>query len=259
MVDVFGLTAQQFETFLLVFIRVSAMLFVFPVFSAPQIPRMVRFGLSGLIAFMIYRTVPAIAPVTNISDLIMGVVSQLALGMIVGFVASLTFAGIQFAGEIIDLQIGFAVANVISPTTQQQVTIIGEFELALATLLFLVTDAHHLLIQGIAGSFNLVPLPFINLDPSVAANTAIFLSQAFTIVFKIAAPVAVALFLTNVGLGFMARVAPQMNVFVVGFPIQIGVGLVMLAISIPLLGTVGPQLFSDVAHQMDAVMRGMRI
>jgi flagellar biosynthetic protein FliR len=259
LVDVFGLTAQQFETFLLVFTRVSAMLFVFPIFSAPQIPRMVRFGLSALIAFMIYRTIPAVAPIANIYDLIVGVLSQLALGMIVGFVAQLTFAGIQFAGEVIDLQIGFAVANVISPTTQQQITVIGEFELALATLIFLIADAHHLLLQGVAGSFNLVPLPFINLDPSVAGNVAIFMSQAFTIVFKIAAPVAVALFLTNIGLAFMARVAPQMNVLVVGFPIQIGIGLIMLALSIPLLATVGPQLFNDVARQMDTVMRGMRV
>lgn len=258
MVDVFGLTAQQFETFLLVFTRVSAMLFVFPIFSAPQIPRMVRLGLGALIAFLIFRTVPVVSPVGTIYDLIAGVVSQLVLGMIVGFIASLTFAGIQFAGEIIDLQIGFAVANVISPTTQEQVTIIGEFQLTLATLVFLLTDAHHVLLQGIAGSFNLVPLPFITLDPSVASNAAIFLSQAFTIVFKIAAPVAVALFITNIALAFMARVAPQMNVMVVGLPIQIGVGLIMLGISIPLLGTVGPQLFSDVAHQMDAIMRGMR-
>lgn len=257
MVDVFGLTAQQFETFLLVFVRVSGMLFVFPVFSAPQIPVLLRLGLSTLLSFMIYRTIPAVSGITGIYDLAAGVLSQLVLGMVVGFVASLVFIGIQFAGELIDLQIGFAVANVINPTTQQQVTIIGEFQLALATLLFLVTDSHYFLLQGIAGSFHLAPLPFITLDPTVAGNIVGFLGQAFLIVFRIAAPVAVALFLTNVGLAFMARVAPQMNVFVVGFPIQIGVGLVMLAISVPLLGTVGPVLFQGVTQQMDAVIRGM--
>jgi flagellar biosynthetic protein FliR len=84
-----------------------------------------------------------------------------------------------------------------------------------------------------------------------------FFTDALMIVFKIAAPVAVALFVTNVALGLMARVAPQMNVFVVGLPLQIGIGLIMLAVSLPLLGYVLPQLFSDVPHQLDAVLRGL--
>ncbi|HEV7180457.1 MAG TPA: flagellar biosynthetic protein FliR [Candidatus Baltobacteraceae bacterium] len=257
MVDVFGLTGAQFETFLLVFVRVSAMLFVFPVFSAPQVPLMVRFGLSGLISFMIFRVIPAVPISHGLYYLLLGVAAQIVLGMIVGFVAQLVFIGIQFAGELIDLQIGFAVANVINPTTQQQVTIIGEFELAIATLVFLATDSHHFLLQGIAGSFSVVPLPYIKLDPGVAGNIVLFLTQSFLIVFKIAAPITVALFLTNVALAFAARVAPQMNVFVIGLPLQIGVGLIMMAISLPLLGTVAPQLFENIAHQMNVVMQGL--
>lgn len=258
MVDVFGLTGAQFETFLLVFVRVSAMLFTFPVFSAPQIPILARLGLSGLLSFMLYRLVPVVHVAPGLYELALGVISQVVLGMIVGFVASLVFTGIQFAGELIDLQIGFAVANVLNPTTQQQVTIIGEFELAIATLVFLATNSHFFLLQGIAGSFNLVPLPFINLDPGVAGNVVLFTSQAFFVVFKIAAPISVALFLTNVALAFAARVAPQMNVFVVGLPLQIGVGLILMGISIPLLGSVGPQLFQNIAQQMDTIMRGLR-
>ncbi len=102
-------------------------------------------------------------------------------------------------------------------------------------------------------------MPFINLDPSVAGNVVIFFTQAFLIVFRIAAPVVTALFLTNVALAFMARVAPQMNVFVVGLPIQVGVGLIMMAISLPLIATVGPELFQTIARNMDTVMRGLRV
>ncbi len=258
MVDVFGLTGSQFETFLLVFVRVTAMLFVFPIFAAPQVPILARMGFSALLSFMLFRVIPAVPASPDLYGLALGVVCQVVLGVIVGFVAQLVFVGIQFAGELIDLQIGFAVANVINPTTQQQVTIIGEFELAIATLVFLATDAHHLLLQGIAGSFNLVPLPYINLDPAVMGNIVAFVTQAFLIVFKIAAPITLALFLTNVALAFAARVAPQMNVFVIGLPLQIGVGLIMMSIAIPLIGTVGPQLFANIAQQMDTVMRGLR-
>lgn len=257
MVDFFGLSGAQFETFLLVFLRVTSMLYVFPVFSAPQIPMQVRFGFGVLLSYMLYRIVPPVHMSYGVYDLVLAGASQVVLGMIVGFVASLVFTGIQFAGELIDLQIGFAIANVINPQTQQNVTIIGEFQLALATLIFLATDSHYFLIQGIAGSFNLVPLPYITLDPSLAGNVTLFFTQSFLIVFRIAAPVISALFLTNIALAFMARVAPQMNVFVIGLPLQIGVGLIMLAISLPLMATVGPELFQTVAQQMDAVMRSM--
>lgn len=259
MLDVFGFSQAQFETLLLVFVRTSAMLFVFPVFSASQIPIMVRIGLAGLISFVLFRALPLAAPVPDIGALVAAVVSQVVLGLIVGFVAYLVFMGVQFAGEIVDIQIGFAVANIISPQTQQQVTVIGELELTLATLVFLISNSHLLMLQGIGGSFHLVPLPYINLDPSVAGNVVAFLERAFLIVFQIAAPAAVSLFIVNIALGLMARVAPQMNVFVVGFPLQIGVGLLMLAISVPLLVAVAPNLFNDTAHHMDAVMRGMAV
>lgn len=259
MLDVFGLTQGQFETLLLIFVRISVMLFVFPVFSAPQIPLMVRIGLAGLISFILYRATPMTVPLHDMGALVAAIVSQVVVGLIVGFVAYLVFMGIQFAGEILDIQIGFAVANIISPQTQQQVTVIGELELTLATLVFLISNSHLLMLQGIGGSFHLLPLPYINLDPSVAGNVVLFLEQSFLVVFQIAAPAAVALFVVNVALGLMARVAPQMNVFVVGFPLQIGIGLLMLAISVPLLAAVAPQLFDQSAQHMDAVMRGMAV
>ena len=258
MLDIFGISSAQFEMFLLVFTRVSTMLFVFPIFSAPQIPIQTRFGLGALLSFLLFRNLPQLAPFSSLLGLLIAILAQIALGAIVGYIASLVFAGIQFAGELIDLEIGYAIANVISPTTQQQITIIGEFELALATLVFLATNSHLLLIAGIAGSFTLVPLPYIHIEPSLAASVVGILSQAFDIVFKIAAPAAIALFITNIALALMARVAPQMNVFVVGFPIQVCVGLITLAASLPLLGSVGPELFNNLARQMDTVMRSMR-
>jgi flagellar biosynthesis protein FliR len=254
----FGFTPQQFEEFLLIFLRITSMLVLFPVFSSAQIPHQVRLGLGALIAFIIFRVIPAPHLTGGAFELIVGASAQVLLGVIVGFVASLVFTGIQFAGELIDLQVGFAIANVLNPQTQQNITIIGEFQLALATLIFLTTNSHYFFIEGIAGSFNLVPLPYINLDPSVAGNLALFFAQSFLIVFKISAPVVVALFLTNVALALMARVAPQMNVFVIGLPIQVAVGFTMMIIALPLLATVGPEVFQGVSGQMDAVMRGLK-
>lgn len=254
----FGLTSDQFETFFLIFLRVTSMLFLFPIFSSAQIPHQVRLGLGAVLAFLVYRVIPVPHLTGGAFELIVGAAAQVLLGVIVGFVASLVFVGIQFAGELIDLQVGFAIANVLNPQTQQNITIIGEFQLALATLIFLTTNSHYFFIQGIAGSFNLVPLPYINLDPSVGGNLVFFFAQSFLIVFKVSAPVVVALFLTNCALALMARVAPQMNVFVIGLPIQVTVGFTMMIIALPLLAIVGPEIFQDVSGQMDTVMRGLK-
>jgi flagellar biosynthesis protein FliR len=257
-VHLFGLTTAEFEAMVFIFVRITAMFFIFPVFSSPQVPQQVRFGLSALLAFVVYHAIKVPHLEVTPYELIVGSLAQAIIGVIIGFVSSLVFNGISFAGELIDLQIGFAIANVINPTTQQNITIIGELQLALATLIFLATDSHYFLIQGVAGSFNLLPIPYMSLDPSVAGNLGLFFAQSFLIVFKIAAPVVVALFLTNVALAFMARVAPQMNVFVVGLPIQIAVGLTMMIIALPLMANVSPELFQNMAYQMDTVMRGMR-
>lgn len=257
MPNVFGLSAGQFETFLLILVRVTVVMTIIPVFSAREIPQLARIGLGLLITFVIYKTVRTIAPLPDLYALFAAVVGQVVVGLIIGFVSYLVFMGVQLAGEILDLQVGFAVANVINPLTQTNVTVIGEFELTLASLVYLITDSHHLLLQGIGGSFNLLPLPWVSLDPSVAGNIMIFFTQATLIIFKIAAPAAIALFVVNVALGLMAKVAPQMNVFVVGFPLQIAVGLLMIAVSVPLLGYVVPALYQNVPSQLDTVMRGL--
>jgi flagellar biosynthetic protein FliR len=102
-----------------------------------------------------------------------------------------------------------------------------------------------------------VPLPYAAVPDLLAGDVMRFFTQALMIVLQIAAPVAVTLFLVNVTLGLMARVAPQMNVFVVGFPLQIGIGLTMLIIAIPLMGAVFPGLVDQSSREMDTVLRAM--
>ena len=233
------------------------MLMIMPIFGATQIPAQVRVAIGLVVSFVVAGTVPTLKQPLGLDEFAVGILSQVIIGILFGFVTQLVFMGVQFAGELIDTQIGFAVANILNPTTQQQVTIIGEFQLAIATLLFLITNAHLVFFQGIGGSFNLLPLPWATLSIGTYHAIMLFFTQALLIVFHIAAPAAITLFLVNIMLAFLARVAPQMNIFIVGFPIQITVGLIMLIISIPLLGYSMPQLFSQVPHQIDTVLRSL--
>jgi len=257
-VNLFGLTAGQFETFVLVLVRVSVILFMIPIFQSAQINSMVRFGLGLAITFVVWNTVPAIKPLDGLGGLTAAMFSQVFIGFVFGFVAFLVFVGIQFAGEVMDLQVGFSIVNVINPLTSQNVSIIGEFQLALGSLIYLTANAHHYLFQGLAGSFNLVPLPFATINPILETDVMTFFSQAFFMVCQIAGPVAISLYIVNIGLALMARVAPQLNVFAVGFPLQIIVGLTMMIISLPLLEVVLPQVFSQTPRELDAVLRAMR-
>ncbi|MDB5092415.1 MAG: flagellar biosynthesis protein FliR [Candidatus Eremiobacteraeota bacterium] len=257
-VNLFGLTAGQFETFLLVLVRVSVILLMIPIFQSAQVNLRVRFGLGLSIAFVVWHTVPPIEAFDGLGPLTAAVISQALIGFVFGFIAFLVFVGIQFAGEVMDLQVGFSIVNVINPLTSQNVSILGELQLALGSLIYLISDAHHFLFAGLSGSFNLLPLPFVSLTPLLETNLMAFFSQAFFMVFQIAAPVGIALFLTNIGLALMARVAPQLNVFAVGFPLQIMIGLVMIIISLPLLEVVLPQVFSQTPRELDSVLRAMR-
>jgi flagellar biosynthesis protein FliR len=257
-VNLFGLTFSQFETFMLVLVRVSVILFLLPLFSAAQVNLMVRFGLGLAITFVVWHTVPPVQHIDGLGALTAAVMSQALVGFVFGFVGFLIFVGIQFAGEVMDIQVGFSIVNVINPLTSQNVSVLGEFQLALASLLYLASNAHHLLLQGLAGSFTLVPLPFAGVSPMLERDVLGFFVQSFFMVFQVAGPIGIALFLTNIGLALMARVAPQLNVFAVGFPLQIMIGLTMMILSLPLLEVVLPQVISQTPRELDAVLRAMR-
>jgi flagellar biosynthesis protein FliR len=257
-VNLFGLTTAQFETFVLVLTRVSVILFMIPIFSSAQVNTTVRFGLGLAVTFVVWHVVPPIAPLEGLGPLTAAIFSQVFIGFVFGFVAFLVFVGIQFAGEVMDLQVGFSIVNVINPLTSQNVSILGEFQLALGSLIYLAANAHHFLFQGLAGSFNLLPLPYVSISPTLETDLMAFFAQSFFMVFQIAAPIGIALFLTNIGLALMTKVAPQLNVFAVGFPLQIIIGLTMMIISLPLLGVVLPQVFEETPRELDAVLRAMR-
>jgi flagellar biosynthetic protein FliR len=256
--DLFGLTEARFETLLLVLIRVTIMLGLVPIFSGAQIPITVRLGLGFLLTFVIGQTVPTLDAALTLGPFIVAILSQAFIGLVFGFVAFLVFTGIQFAGAILDIQVGFGAVSVLNPTTSQQVTILGEFEIVMASLIYLMTDSHHVLLEGIAGSFRLLPLPWAGVDAMLTPSVVTFFSQALFIVLRIAGPVAIVLFITSLTLGLMSRVAPQMNVFSVGLPLQMLVGLSLIVVTMPLLGAVLPEVFAETPRQLDTVLRHMQ-
>src|SRR6202044_1564907 len=138
MQGLFGLTYAQFETFVLVLVRVSVIIYMLPLYSAAQVNSTVRFGLGMAVTFVVWSVVPPVAPLDGLGPLTAAIMSQAFIGFLFRVIAFLVFVGIQFAGEVMDLQVGFSIVNVINPLTSQNVSIIGEFQLALGSLIYLI-------------------------------------------------------------------------------------------------------------------------
>jgi flagellar biosynthetic protein FliR len=243
-------------------IRVSAMIMMSPIFGDATVPATVKWGLSILIALLLFPIVKAgIPPMGDFGllSLVVGIAGELLIGIIIGFSARLIFAGIQLAGEMLGFQMGFSVASVIDPTSSIQVSVIAEFQYLLSLLLFMAVNAHHLFISAIAESYQVVPPLSVHFSGPLLQALLSLSKDVFVIAVKLSAPVTAVLLFTNVAMGLVARTVPQMNVFIVAMPLQIGVGLLFIGLTAPVIVKVTQHLFSHLSGEMEMLMRLMRI
>ncbi|MEE3234219.1 MAG: flagellar biosynthetic protein FliR [Candidatus Latescibacterota bacterium] len=227
---------NQFHVFLFVLLRVSALLIVAPIFGGRQYLARAKIGLAFMVSLVIFPSVldtPFVIP-EGLLPYSLVLIREVFLGTVIGFTVLLLFIGIQFAGQIAGLQMGFGIVNILDPQSNEQVSIIGQFLNILATLLVLCLDGHHLILNGLMASFEAVPLAGVVLKASVGQKIIQLTSTTFIIAIKISAPIILALFAVTVAMGILARTVPQMNVFIVGFPVQLAVGLFVLVASLPL-------------------------
>lgn len=243
----------EFPAFLLVFVRVASFFVMAPLFSYRTIPARLKIGLGFFLAWIIVYTMDA--PVMEIDGAYFLLILKEALvGIGIGFVAYLVLSAVQIAGGFIDFQMGFAIANVIDPQTGAQSPLMGQYFYIISLLFLLSANGHHLLLDGIYYSYQFIPMDAWL--PLGMESFGEFIIKAFSSVFiiaiQMALPIVGSLFLVDVALGIMARTVPQLNVFVVGLPLKIGVSfLVMLTVMTILISVV-----SSLFEHMFVVMRG---
>ena len=213
-----------------------------------NIPTQIRAAVAITMAFV---TSPVIIEKTTVtapeSVLMFGgtVAQELFVGWMIGFIAFVAFAAINMAGKIMDMQVGFSVAQVMDPTSGQQAPLIGSFLYNLAVIYFLVVNGHHILISALFESFNRIPLDGIIWNDSLADFIGDVTAGVFLVGMKIAMPVTFAILITNVGMGILARTMPQMNIFVVGIPMHLTIGSFMLAMLLPFFVLFLDVMFND--------------
>ncbi|WP_294157254.1 flagellar biosynthetic protein FliR [uncultured Selenomonas sp.] len=234
--DLFTLLQDHAAVFLLLLTRTSGLFMIAPFFGSMNIPMQVRAGASLAFAVVLFPVVDGLSTVAAPTTLLAytaAVIAELFVGWLIGFVAYVCFSAIHMAGKVMDMQVGFAVVNVMDPTSGQQIPLIGSFLYNLSIIVFLVTNGHHMLITALAESFHLVPLMTMQPNLSLSMIMVNFVYGVFVTGMKVAMPVTFAILLVNVSLGILARTMPQLNIFVVGIPMQLMVGVGVLAMLLP--------------------------
>lgn len=246
----------SFPAFLLIFVRVTSFFLMMPLFSYRSIPTTQKIGIGFFMAWIMLFTIDV--PILEINSAYFLLVMKEALvGLLLGFIAYLILTAIQIAGGFIDFQMGFAIANVIDPQTGAQSPLMGQYLYTIALFLLLTVNGHHLLLDGVFYSYRFIPLeqpwiPFGNENLVEYVITAF--NSMFIIAFQMSIPVVGSLFLVDVALGIVARTVPQLNVFVVGLPLKIGVSFLVLIAVMSIMLFVVSQLFETMLSTMRGLM-----
>ena len=225
---------QLIQGFLICLARIAAMFAAIPVFSGAQIPPQMRVGIAMLFSMLTYPVVKEYIPTGTVTPIEFGLIiaAEIILGLLVGFLAQLVFMAAEFAGSLIGYQMGFAAANVFDPSTQQQVALVSQFQGIFAILLFLSLDIHHLFLEAIVASFEMLPPGSLTLSGGAIPMIVAVANHSLILSIRLVAPILVLLILSNLTLGVMARVFPQLNVFLLSFPLNIGISFIVMGMTL---------------------------
>ncbi len=246
------LSPQYGLNFLLVLVRVATIFVVVPIFSTQNIPPMAKLGLSALIAFMLVPAEPgALARVPEKTAPFFLLIAQEALtGILIGLAAMLIFAAIQIAAGLAGLQIGFRAANLVDPFLPGMKSSLDQLYGWFAALIFFAVNGHHSLIVGIARTFAVVPVGALHLDPTLYGRILALLATAFEAAVRVSVPLIGSILLADVALALIARTVPQVNVFFVGLPLKMGLGIGMLIVTMPITMSWMGRLLSQMGQNL---------
>ncbi len=243
--------------FLLVLVRVTGFMATVPIFSYRNIPVIHKIGLSVALSFIIVTTIQNPLIALN-GEYFLLLIKELMVGLSIGFIAAILLYALQVAGGFIDLQMGFAIANVFDPQTGIQSPLIGRYLYIFAILFLLSIDAHHMILNGIYLSYQFAPIDewiFMFGEGNVARLVSDTVVTMFYIAFQMAIPVVGCLFLVDLALGIVSRTVPQVNVFIVGLPLKIFVSFFVLLLVIPIMFQMIEALSIDMLETMRKMMK----
>ncbi|MFO7752555.1 MAG: flagellar biosynthetic protein FliR [Desulfobacteraceae bacterium] len=218
---------EQIRIYLLVLVRISLVLFMFPLFSSSVFPSILKAGFAMVISLLLYSVVEvdlARFPMTLVGTGLLAL-AEAMIGLTLGLCLRIFFGSVQLAGQVIGFQMGFAMMNVVDPMTGANVSIMDQIGYWVVLILFLVMNGHHIMIVSLIESFSLVPIGYFMFQKVMLTKMLALTSDLFVLALKLGAPVIAVLLLTSGGFGLVAKFSPQTNVMIVAMPIKVLVGL----------------------------------
>ena len=246
-------TLEQMQGFFWVLIRVSTLFFLLPLFGAKNIPSLWKAGLSFVVAIVLTPVVPLPAKLpVSAPEIIIGVLSEFLMGFILSLTVRMFLSASEMGGHFMSFQMGFSMASAVDPQTGASSNVLTQFLYILTLLLFFSLNGHHMLIRIIAKSFYSVPPNSISFNTAIGNELIKASASMFVLGVKIAAPILVALFLSNLCLGIIARTVPQVNILMVGFPVNLCIGFILFGL---ILMNIYPLIF-DIKNEIgETLMR----
>jgi len=230
-----------------------------PLLAAQQVPGIARVALSIALGVLVAGLLPAqeLPAVANLRAYLLIVTTELAWGIALGLGLVMLLEAARMAGELLDLQLGFRAASLFDPISGSHVGIFSHLYYLVALLMFFQLNAHHWLLTALWRSFRICPVGAITYQTQITKIFAGLLTTVFQVALLLGGPALLAVFLTDLAFGLVSRMVPQMNVFLVGIPAKITIGLVAMILSAPLLAGVFDSLLMDfrafLAQMMQAI------
>lgn len=247
---------RNFDAFLLGFIRIGAFLFFAPVFNSRVLPTLSRLGWALFLTLILFfsKGFSLSVPSLSVWALAFYAFKEFIVGLIMGFYISLIFSAFQLAGTIYGYQMGFGIISILDPEAMESVSLTGQLKYLLAILLFFSTNCHHSLLLALFNSFKIIPIGGMSFKGGLIKELFSMLSGSFLIALQIALPIMAILLIIDIGLGIIGRTIPQLNVFIIGFPLKIAIAFLTLMFLLPGLKVVMEGILNGLSQGIEKVI-----
>lgn len=231
------LPVEQFQTFVVCTARVAGFLTAIPVYFSVQAPARLKAALTFMLSLVLF---PILAPFVTVAgfnapSFLLLIINETLLGLLIGLMARFIFTSVEYGGTVIGYQMGFAAANIFDPQNQRQTALLSQFQNVFAILLFLSLDIHHYFIRTAVRSYEILPPGHLNFGGEAIPYLLELSSRMFVLGVQFSAPVLIILLLSGLILGILARVFPQLNVFLLSFPLNIGISFIVIALTLGIM------------------------
>lgn len=261
MIDLNNITVDllRMQSGVLLFARVVSIIWLAPIFGSASIPNTVKAGFSLILTIVVYPFIDFENTVflETVLGFLFGITKEIAIGMVIGYISVIVFSSVRLTGQILGRQMGFAIANVVDPLSNEQMSVMAHMLYFITVLTFLGANIHHFFITAIFRSLELIPLGAFSPEGALMEYVIKLTAGLFVIAVKLGGPLVAMLLVVSAAMGIVSKTVPQLNVLVAGMPVRIGVGLIGFLVMVPVYATTMHGLLVNMVKDIEVVIRLM--